>query len=1528
MLLIKNRRPGLLMLGLLGLFAVASAEGPSVQTKSSVLTPAQAQKKLNQKASRFIQNAGQWNDNALYLARSKGMDMWVTREGMTYDFYRGATRGKEAGRVGQVVQMSFMGGSGGSAKGVSPMRMITRYIDGRRQSARTADSYSEVLQKGIYAGIDARSYFDNGLPRYDLVVAPGANAGQIKLGFTGANAISVKNGEIVIGTKLGDQKHGKLFAYQMVGGKRKQVAASFKMVGKNSVGFNLGNYDASRQLVIDPLIYGTYYGGDNGVDEVRSVASDTKGGVYLTGYTTSPIFPAIYGPYGFQPFGGRDGFITKLQGDAYAHDYAAYFGGSGNDFGMQIAVDPFGDVWVAGITNSGNFPGGNLQYLKKTSNTTPTSGTFTITYPGIGTTQPLAYNAGPTQVRAALQTLLGVTTIKVTYNSGIGITLNENGVYRIILPVQFPANLTVDSSNLTPASTYAVPPRQPFVFVMRWAQSADTVLDPFPQAIMYFGGEQAITLAAFAIVPNANPTTNEPVRFSFGGIQTAGGTNSDVPDVRPARLSGYMTRYEYDRVSKTFFRVDALTKFVASNGTANVDLSGLAVDRFGSTYVGGTVVFGGNVDTAVNPVFATTQGVFPEGRLLRRSDLFVRKYSANGSMIYSALMGGNRDDVAGGYDFDYTGASLNTGNALAVDEGLNAYITGISGSFNYPRKPGVYGEVFSDNANVVVTKLNSDASELLYSTNLRTTGLVLPSGIAVDAKGNAFVTGNVHPYGIDFPDAAAGGNPTLAGNPNEPSFQLLGIIQVTADALDPNNTSPVPPLLGTQEGFINVLNDTATELIYGSYVGGDLDDRIFAPYVDQFGDVWYFGSVDTRRNYTRFNNTGVPTFRNATSGLPDALITPLAFKRFPDSAGGEQIPTRYGVLNSLAALGYVAFSWPSNSMPPGSPLPTVTMLYQRDGFVIKQRIGLAAIGSIILTPARAPGGLNVQIAGVVTLTDPAPVGGAELTLTLSDANAASFSPTEVQTTTSVVVPSGATQAQFTIYTRPVQSNTNVQVRVNYQGSFRIAQFVVIPWLQQLALSPTSVVGGNTASGRVTLAAPAPTGGVDVDLSTDTPSLISFPAGSKVNVPEGQTSAVFTIETQGVSAPTFPTIRASLLGVGKTQTLTLTQANLQSLVLSPPRVAGGTTVTGTVILDGRAGSAFTVNILIDAGTPGYGISPRTITFQPGESRKTFTIKTAFETSNTTRKITAQRLQQGTYTKQSVSATLFIDAVFLTGFTLTPSTIDGGQKAQGVVTISAPAPAGGVIVNLKSSNTTVATVPNTVTVPAGASTVAFDITGQTISVDKSVNITASRGSTSIVRALNVRGVTFTVDVSPASVVGGKENAMGTITLSNPAPAGGAIVKLKSSNPAVASVPTSVTVMAGSSTATFTITTSPVSSTREVNITATLGTNVVVTPLEVRAVGVSSLEFSKNPVQGGESVTIFVTLEAPAPAGGASVSLSASNPDVFRIFPATITIAAGQTTGSVTVTTNRVSRDLATTVTATYGGSSASNTLEVRR
>ncbi|HKV24753.1 MAG TPA: hypothetical protein VJN93_09200 [Candidatus Acidoferrum sp.] len=168
--------------------------------------------------------------------------------------------------------------------------------------------------------------------------------------------------------------------------------------------------------------------------------------------------------------------------------------------------------------------------------------------------------------------------------------------------------------------------------------------------------------------------------------------------------------------------------------------------------------------------------------------------------------------------------------------------------------------------------------------------------------------------------------------------------------------------------------------------------------------------------------------------------------------------------------------------------------------------------------------------------------------------------------------------------------------------------------------------------------------------------------------------------------------------------------------------------------------------------------------------------------------------------------------LTSLTLNPSNVVGGRSSSGTVTLSAPAPAGGVVVSLSSSNPAAAQVPSSasVTIPAAATSASFTITTSAVNSSTSVTISAALGGTTRTALLTVTppppGIT-SVTLNPSSVVGGLQTSTGTVTLSRPAPAGGVVVSLSSSNPAAAQVPSSgsVTVPAGAKSASFTVTTS---------------------------------------------------------------------------------------------------------------------------
>jgi hypothetical protein len=167
--------------------------------------------------------------------------------------------------------------------------------------------------------------------------------------------------------------------------------------------------------------------------------------------------------------------------------------------------------------------------------------------------------------------------------------------------------------------------------------------------------------------------------------------------------------------------------------------------------------------------------------------------------------------------------------------------------------------------------------------------------------------------------------------------------------------------------------------------------------------------------------------------------------------------------------------------------------------------------------------------------------------------------------------------------------------------------------------------------------------------------------------------------------------------------------------------------------------------------------------------------------------------------------------LSSLSLNPTTVTGGNSSTGTVTLSGPAPTGGAQVTLSSSNTTVARVPSSVTVAAGAISATFTVSTSAVAASATVAISATFSGATTSASLTVTPApppppTLTsLTLNPTSVIGGLQSSTGTVTLSAPAPAGGAQVFLSSSGPA--SVPSSVIVPAGASSATFTVRTSGV-------------------------------------------------------------------------------------------------------------------------
>jgi hypothetical protein len=368
-------------------------------------------------------------------------------------------------------------------------------------------------------------------------------------------------------------------------------------------------------------------------------------------------------------------------------------------------------------------------------------------------------------------------------------------------------------------------------------------------------------------------------------------------------------------------------------------------------------------------------------------------------------------------------------------------------------------------------------------------------------------------------------------------------------------------------------------------------------------------------------------------------------------------------------------------------------------------------------------------------------------------------------------------------------------------------------LSSLALNPTSVTGGNSSTGTVTLSGPAPTGGALVTLSSSNTAAATVP--SSVTVPAGAASATFMVSASAVTASTTVTISAAYAGAIRTASLAVTPAappapTLSSLTLSPTSVVGGTqSSTGAVTLSGPAPAGGAQVALSSSNTAAARV-PSSVMVLAGATSATFTVSTSAVAASTTATISAA-YRGVTRTASITVAPASPPSPTLSSLTLSPTSVIGGtQSSTGTVTLSGAAPAGGAQVALSSSNTAAARVPSSVTVLAGATSVTFTVSTSAVTASATATMSAAYGGVTRTASIKVApappppATLSSLTLNPTSVIGGLQTSTGTVALSAPAPAGGATVMLSSSNGS-ARVPSSVFVPAGATSATFTVNTS---------------------------------------------------------------------------------------------------------------------------
>jgi hypothetical protein len=269
------------------------------------------------------------------------------------------------------------------------------------------------------------------------------------------------------------------------------------------------------------------------------------------------------------------------------------------------------------------------------------------------------------------------------------------------------------------------------------------------------------------------------------------------------------------------------------------------------------------------------------------------------------------------------------------------------------------------------------------------------------------------------------------------------------------------------------------------------------------------------------------------------------------------------------------------------------------------------------------------------------------------------------------------------------------------------------------------------------------------------------------------------------------------------------------------------------------------------------------------------------------------------------------------TFASPTVPGGTNATAVITISAPAGNAGFDVSLAITSTVAHLSSTAVTIGSGLTSTQVVVTTNPTATAQVATLTASARNDTRTANLTIAPPSIrTLAVLPTSI-GNGESATATITLDGPAPSGGTVVSLSKNNRFV-TMQSADTVDAGQTTTTFAVTGTSVSTQTSVALTATAGGRSQSASLTVLpALRVASIGF-QSPVRSGNFNSVRVTLTAPAPSGGAIVSLIVTGVTLFSGSNTFVdTVPAGQTAGSRQFVPPVTNTDRAFTVTATLSG-----------